>query len=369
MTNTIGQREALEAVIERGRVAWKTMLYPSQANGDFAVCNDALCTGLGTTAVLAGADALREALDALEALSSPPAGEGEPVGDGAGWVYWNPDSGEEYHPDHPVEAGQCEDAERIRRSTRQEDTLWTALQAEAAPRMAELSKQAMRAHSPSPGVEKTGERESVKMALLRAALEPFAALARMRHPDEGGSPSWVDIMTANGEQDEIELRSHTAADPLSVILQGDDFRAAECALALSPTSGGGTENLWAALAKQPGLSLGTAPSDIEGEPDEWVVHRVNGGINDREWTEVARGTTPRAAVERALSAAPSSPEDIGGPPAPPADALFAPVGHIVTANGEYWVKLGNDSVARISDLVSISDEMLDAAKEISDNED
>jgi hypothetical protein len=50
---------------------------------------------------------------------------------GGGWVFWNPDSGEEYAPNHPIKSGEAPDAERIRRSTAQEDVLWQAFQAEA----------------------------------------------------------------------------------------------------------------------------------------------------------------------------------------------------------------------------------------------
>jgi hypothetical protein len=53
------------------------------------------------------------------------------VADGEGWVFWGPDSGEEYAPQHPVESGEVPDAEQIRRSTAQEDVLWQAFQAEA----------------------------------------------------------------------------------------------------------------------------------------------------------------------------------------------------------------------------------------------
>jgi hypothetical protein len=49
---------------------------------------------------------------------------------GTGWVSWNPDSGEEYTPDHPVRSGECVEAERIRPSTPQEDVLWQAFQGE-----------------------------------------------------------------------------------------------------------------------------------------------------------------------------------------------------------------------------------------------
>ncbi len=72
---------------------------------------------------------------------------------GEGFVFWNPDSGEEYSPNHPVESGECEDAERIRSSTEQEDTLWNAMQSEFA--RAEAAEAAL---SPAPAVdEKQGE--------------------------------------------------------------------------------------------------------------------------------------------------------------------------------------------------------------------
>jgi hypothetical protein len=47
---------------------------------------------------------------------------------GFGWVFWNPDSGEEYSLNHPIESGECPDAERIRSSTSQEDVLYEAMQ-------------------------------------------------------------------------------------------------------------------------------------------------------------------------------------------------------------------------------------------------
>ncbi|TGT64144.1 hypothetical protein EN802_33115, partial [bacterium M00.F.Ca.ET.159.01.1.1] len=56
--------------------------------------------------------------------------EGINLLDGDGWVFWNPDSGEEYSPSHPVESGECEDAQNIRNSTAQEDLLWKSMQSE-----------------------------------------------------------------------------------------------------------------------------------------------------------------------------------------------------------------------------------------------
>lgn len=65
---------------------------------------------------------------------------------------------------------------------------------------------------------------------LEAGLKPFADLAAVRYPEEGGAPSWIDLMTQNGEHDEIELRSHVAAWSGSFTLDGDVFRRAAALL-------------------------------------------------------------------------------------------------------------------------------------------
>lgn len=44
---------------------------------------------------------------------------------GDGWVYFNPDSGWEYSREHPKRSGECENAQSVRRSTEQEDNLWS----------------------------------------------------------------------------------------------------------------------------------------------------------------------------------------------------------------------------------------------------
>lgn len=76
------------------------------------------------------------------------------------------------------------------------------------------------------------ERDETELAQAMAdALEPFAALARKRYPEEGGSPSIIDIMTCMGEHDDVELRSFIAASDRISILWGNDFRAAEAAIA------------------------------------------------------------------------------------------------------------------------------------------
>lgn len=81
------------------------------------------------------------------------------------------------------------------------------------------------------GQQGDGNADAVTMAQeilnLRAALEPFAALARGRYPDEGGAPSFIDIMTNDGEFNELELRSHVAVSDHIEILDAEDFRRAE----------------------------------------------------------------------------------------------------------------------------------------------
>lgn len=47
------------------------------------------------------------------------------------------------------------------------------------------------------------------------------------------------------------------------------------------------------------LSFGYDP-DEEGDPGAWMVHRVNGGRSDREWTLIGKGDTPQAAILAAL---------------------------------------------------------------------
>jgi hypothetical protein len=47
-----------------------------------------------------------------------------------GWVYFNPDSGEEYSPNHPIDSGEYVDAEDVRPATAQEEHLYGLWQRE-----------------------------------------------------------------------------------------------------------------------------------------------------------------------------------------------------------------------------------------------
>ena len=61
---------------------------------------------------------------------------------------------------------------------------------------------------------------------LAEALRPFAALAAERYPEEGGAISTIDIMTLQGEWDELELRGSMAVSRTTATLDGSDFRNA-----------------------------------------------------------------------------------------------------------------------------------------------
>ncbi len=80
---------------------------------------------------------------------------------------------------------------------------------------------------------------------------------------------------------------------------------------------------WGWLAQNSNLELTCGPVDGDLSTHEWQVHSVNGGYNDREWTLLATGNTPLAAVEAARAAL--SPKDGQAPDlgADPALALRA----------------------------------------------
>jgi hypothetical protein len=40
--------------------------------------------------------------------------------------------------------------------------------------------------------------------------------------------------------------------------------------------------------------------DDDDQDEGWRVHRVNGGYNDREWTEIGRGQTAEQALRNAM---------------------------------------------------------------------
>lgn len=75
---------------------------------------------------------VQEMLQKALAASTPAQSTGKYFRAENGFVFWNPDTGEEYLPldTHPVRSGQVPDAERIRYATAMEKALWDALQEE-----------------------------------------------------------------------------------------------------------------------------------------------------------------------------------------------------------------------------------------------
>lgn len=51
--------------------------------------------------------------DARKAMTTPINSEGPPSLDTMGWSHLNPDAGREWSPSHPIESGECDDAEDI----------------------------------------------------------------------------------------------------------------------------------------------------------------------------------------------------------------------------------------------------------------
>lgn len=53
----------------------------------------------------------------LHALANPALRPSPPAPEGCGWLFWNPDTGEEWASDHPIESGEVPDAQNIRSAT------------------------------------------------------------------------------------------------------------------------------------------------------------------------------------------------------------------------------------------------------------
>lgn len=138
--------------------------------------------------------------------------------------------------------------------------------------------------------------------LAREALEPFAALARERYPEEGGAPSVIDIMTRNGEFDELELRSMVAASDRTDTLDGADFRRALDALAALRAHGEAKAEpvAWATVRVEDtcdGLLINKEDAEEWGlEPDRHYEGRF---LPDGRYRIALDATPPPPAVDEA----------------------------------------------------------------------
>jgi hypothetical protein len=55
---------------------------------------------------------------------------------------------------------------------------------------------------------------------------------------------------------------------------------------------------WLAANKNCELSFDYGDADEDGKG--WCVHRIDGGVNDREWTLIGTGLTPEIAIGAAI---------------------------------------------------------------------
>lgn len=60
-----------------------------------------------------------------------------------------------------------------------------------------------------------------------------------------------------------------------------------------------TDSVWEGLARHENWQLSF--DEVNAYEAAWCVYRVSGSINDREWSLIGIGTTPRDAVLDALS--------------------------------------------------------------------
>ena len=84
--------------------------------------------------------------------------------------------------------------------------------------------------------------------------------------------------------DQDWLSHHVATDPDASVEAGPDVLA------------------WLSENRNVELSFDYGDADDDGKG--WCVHRVNGGVNDREWTLVGTGDTPKAAIRAAALLSP-----------------------------------------------------------------
>lgn len=93
-------------------------------------------------------------------------------------------------------------------------------------------------------------------------------------------PSGVEIKPVTMLVDQDWLSRHVVTDPNASVEAGPDVLA------------------WLSENRNVELSFDYGDADEDGKG--WCVHRVNGGVNDREWTLIGTGATPLDALRAAL---------------------------------------------------------------------
>lgn len=113
---------------------------------------------------------------------------------GRGWVFFNPDSGTEYAESHPIESGEADDAEDIRKSTHFEDFLIEQL------REAHAREVAASPSSPASGVRVSEED-------IDRTREALSALREGHRRKMNAAADRAEMAASIGEMGEVSVNS------------------------------------------------------------------------------------------------------------------------------------------------------------------
>jgi len=253
---------------------------------------------------------------------------------GNGWVFWNPDSGEEYAPNHPLESGEVPDAVNIRRSTAQEDVLWQAFQGEAerahalstppAPEVeveAALTALSERIESAEQDLaddyadaEETGERVDLaepvvelELGFARSILAALASPARnmVASEDQVEAVAQVDrnavvrLLEAGGQDWQAKEIRLGDGDHFPIVQAFKNHRIA--ALQASPATPDAVAALWAASMWRKAITntitlVDMARKEHPARPENKAMSAFDARLYDlmEKWFSFSRGTDPRS---------------------------------------------------------------------------
>lgn len=148
---------------------------------------------------------------------------------------------------------------------------------------------------------------ALKAEVVKAveALEPFAEFAseydRWQAKGSFTKPFHIRYSYGQAVADLGDFRRAAQAYAgLLALVGGEEGQGVSAARSRLPVSSNGhseAENLWTWLSSQTDLSLQyDYPEEDEGH---WTVYRLRGGVNDREWTQIAAAPSALEAVRLA----------------------------------------------------------------------
>ena len=142
-------------------------------------------------------------LAALPHLGAPVAAAGT-NDDQIGWLYFNPDAGTEFSPDHPVESGEVPDADRVRAAT--VENLLSELQ-ESWELLGQTRRQ-LRELPPATSANPLMEQMAEALKSFKGAYEAYVNV--MRNTTTGGETLAERRFSTGERQEEAEESAHEA---------------------------------------------------------------------------------------------------------------------------------------------------------------